>query len=303
MSNEKMETMVEVLPWNTKFQLGPVLTPKQCKFLEVYGFLHFEGVASEEEVARIISETERIEGEWRQENRSKVNGIPLFWGRDGLKRPYLQRWAFTSMFSPYISDFVTDGRFEAIRKCFGEDARVGEREKDGVVVNRYLNTPESTRTRLGWHNDGLRDLFYLRMPQEMLNVGLHLDDCTVDDGGLRLIPGTQKQGFLKMCLYKPHFIGHGVDRHEICVETKAGDLTIHDGRLWHRVARSKFTGERSLRRTMFVPYLTGPYEPKNESSATPAYHTLGQVIRFVRNAVQGVLRRFLKPFRRPNLLT
>ena len=58
MSNEKMETMVLGLPLNTKFQLGPVLTPKQCQFLEAYGFLHFEGVACEEEVARIISETE-----------------------------------------------------------------------------------------------------------------------------------------------------------------------------------------------------------------------------------------------------
>ena len=47
--------------------------------------------------------------------------------------------------------------------------------------NRYLNVPGSVYPRLGWHTDGLRDLFYGRMPQEMLNIGLHLDRCTRDE--------------------------------------------------------------------------------------------------------------------------
>jgi hypothetical protein len=55
----------------------------------------------------------------------------------------------------------------------------------------------------------------------------------------------------------------------VCVETEPGDLTVHDGRLWHRVARSQYTGRASLRRSMYLPYLTGPYEPKSEDSPTP----------------------------------
>jgi hypothetical protein len=62
--------------------------------------------------------------------------------------------------------------------------------------------------RLGWHTDGLRDLFYGRMPLPMLNIGLHLDRCTRDNGGLRLIPGSQNQGFLSMCFRKAYFVSH-----------------------------------------------------------------------------------------------
>ena len=117
------------------------------------------------------------------------------------------------------------------------------------------------------------------------------DDITADDGGLRLIPGTHTQGFRDMCFRKRYFFDHSEDNAEICVETKAGDLTVHDGRLWHRVARSKRSGSARLRRSMFVPYLTGPYEPKDETASTPPYHTLGQAIRRVRDSASAVLSR------------
>ena len=106
----------------------------------------------------------------------------------------------------------------------------------------------------------------------MLNVGLHLDRCTRTDGGLRLIPDTHEQSFKDVLLRKIHFVSHDEDPAEICVETQPGDLTVHDGRLWHRVARSSYSDDRSLRHSMYVPYLTGPYEPKDENSKTPFYH-------------------------------
>ena len=283
--------MAPVLPVTTKFELGESLTDEQLDFFDVYGFLHFEQVASTDEVIGIIAEVNRISRTWDREGRTMVNGIPLFWGRDHQGARFLQRLAFTSQFSNFISEFVRDERFEPIRKLVGEDARVGEIEKDGVVFNSYMNTSRSTRKRLGWHTDGLRDLCYLRMPQQMLNVGLHLDDITADDGGLRLIPGTHTQGFRDMCFRKKYFFDHSEDEAEICVETQAGDLTVHDGRLWHRVARSKRSGSASLRRSMFVPYLTGPFEPKDETAPTPPYHTLGHAIRLVRDSASAVFSR------------
>ena len=58
-------------------------------------------------------------------------------------------------------------------------ARSGEvKEKDGVVVNRYVNIPGAVPPRLGWHTDGLRDLFYGRMPVRQLNVTLRPDGWT-----------------------------------------------------------------------------------------------------------------------------
>jgi phytanoyl-CoA hydroxylase len=198
----------------------------------------------------------------------------------------VQRYAFASLFSDRIRALVHDRRFEPIRELVGEGetARIGDTEADGVVVNRYYNVKGSASPRLGWHTDGLRDLFMGRIPQRMLNVGLHLDDCAADNGGLRLIPGSHLQGWAGFAFRKPYFIDHRPDPNEICIETRAGDLTVHDGRLWHRVARSSRTGARSQRRSMYVPYLTGPPAPKDDTSPTPLYHHAGRLLRWARRA-------------------
>ena len=94
-----------------------------------------------------------------------------------------------------------------------------------------------------------------------------------------MIPGSQDQGFWDMCFRKLYFLSHAPDAAEICVETEAGDLTVHDGRLWHRVAQSSHVGAPSLRRSMYLPYLTGPFEPKSDESTTPAYHRIGEWLR------------------------
>ena len=269
------------LPLSTRFSLGSEISSEQRQFLDQHGFLVFSKVARTSEVDMIVGELDRLEQQWIAEQRKNVYGIPLFWGKNAGK-PFLQRFPFTSTFSEDIKGFVRDDRFAPIRDLVGQGARVGDREKDGVVVNRYINEPGSVHPRLGWHTDGLRDLFYLRMPKPMLNIGLHLDRCTRDNGGLRLIPGSHKQGFWSMCFRKLYFVSHAPDRDEVAVETEPGDLTVHDGRLWHRVAVSTRTGPASLRRSMYVPYLTDPYEPKSEASKTPLYHYLGAALRRLR---------------------
>ena len=78
---------------------------------------------------------------------------------------------------------------------------------------------------------------------------------------------------------KKYFVDNNPDQREVGFDISAGDLTVHDGRLWHRVARSELVGAASLRRSMYLPYLTGPYEPKSEDSPTPAYHKVGEWLR------------------------
>ena len=277
---------MSTLPLDTVFELGDHITQEQEAFLEVHGFVHFRGVASPKEVEKIIEEHKEICAKHMKEGRESVYGIPIFYGRDEDGEVLLNRSPFSSVFSQVIRDFVRDPRFEPIRRLIGEDARVGDEEKDGVVINFFKNVPGSVYPSLGWHTDGLRDLFYGRMPDRMLNVGLHFNKVTKKEGGLRLIPGTHRQGFWAMAFSKPYFVWHREDPREVCIETEPGDLTIHDGRLWHRVARSSQVGDASIRRSMYVPYVTGPYEPKNPESEPPAYHRLFSVLR----AVQSRLR-------------
>ncbi|MBK9365092.1 MAG: phytanoyl-CoA dioxygenase family protein [Deltaproteobacteria bacterium] len=282
-----MNALTTTLTHVPRFTLGPEITPEQRAFLDRWGFLIFAGVASPDEIAALAAALDEVQARWIAEGRRWVYGIPLTVGKDSAGGPFVQRFAFTSMFSETVRNFVRDQRFEPVRRLVGEDARIGDDEKDGVVVNRYLNNPGSEYPRLGWHTDGLRDLFYLRMPQQMLNVGLHFDEITADNGGLRLIPGSHNQGFMDMCFRKLYFLQHAPDPAEIAVETMPGDLTVHDGRLWHRVAASTRVGPTSLRRSMYVPYLSGPYEPKSDTSGTPFYHHVGRGLRWLRRAVRG----------------
>ena len=85
-----------------------------------------------------------------------------------------------------------------------------------------------------------------RMPGPMLNVGLHFDRIRREDGGLWLIPGTHTQSAWSTLFRKLHFVSDDDDPDEIHVETWPGDLTVHDGRMWHRVKASPHMGDRSM---------------------------------------------------------
>lgn len=271
LSAEDAARVAASLPLNHRFSLAAEITPVQHAYLQRNGYLVFARVASPEEVEKIVAEVDRVQTQFLAEGKRKAYGIPLWFGKDEQGKPYLQRTGFLSMYSEYVRNFVTDARFEPIRKLIGENARIGHEEKDGVVFNRYIRTKGSLRPGLAWHTDGLRDAFYGQLPGPMLNVGLHFERITPADGGLRIIPGSHVQGWRDFLFRKVYFVDHRPDPDEIMVETWPGDLTVHDGRTWHRVAASQFTGARSRRQSMYVPYLTGPYQPKTEQSDTASY--------------------------------
>jgi hypothetical protein len=260
------------LPLSVRFHLREDITPVQYAFLQEHGFLLFARVASPAEVERILSEIDAVEARLLAEDITHICGVPVWFGTGPEGKPWLQRMGFSSYYSDWLEAFVTDTRFEPVRRLIGENARIGTREKDGVVFNRYINLPGSLRPDLAWHTDALRDVFYNgKMPGPMLNVGLHFDRIKPEDGGLRLLPGTHEQGRLETLFRKLHFVTNDDDPDEIMVETWPGDLTVHDGRMWHRVKSSPFTGPRSLRRSMYVPYVVDDYAPKDADSKTNAY--------------------------------
>jgi hypothetical protein len=250
------------------------LTQEQRQFLDAQGYIKFDGFLTPDEVSFMWSELEGVQERWLHEGRQKAFGIPIKFGHDLDGRPFVNRFAFASMYSPRLHDFVTSERFQQIAGALGDGFRFGENEKDGLVVNHYVNAGGSRYRQLGWHTDGLRDLFYLKKPRPLWQVGLYLDDSPREKGGLRVIPGTHRQGFFAQAFGKAYFIDHKPDPREICVEARRGDLTIHDGRLWHRVARAEVAGEGSRRRVAYLPFIDGPRMPKDESSPTPLYHYL-----------------------------
>ena len=69
------------------------------------------------------------------------------------------------------------------------------------------------------------------------------------------------------------------DVNEVALETRAGDLTVHDGRLWHRVAQSPVVGAASRRRVIYVPLISGDYKPKDANSPTAFYQRFLKLVK------------------------
>jgi hypothetical protein len=256
------------------FELGGALTAEQRGFLDEHGFIRFRGFEGRGAVRSLVEEVEAVDRRLVGEGRTHINGVPLLFGtrKDGSR--YIQRMVFASLFGERLRAFLRDPRFVAILDVAGPGYRIGARERDGLVINHYRNEEGSTHRRLGWHTDSLRDLFYLEKPRRYLNVGFYLDDSPLSKGGVRLIPSSHRQGLFEMMTRKAYFLDHRPDPDEFALEAAAGDLTIHDGRIWHRVAQATATGDASQRRVMYLPLMSGPLKEKHEGSPTPLYFRL-----------------------------
>jgi phytanoyl-CoA hydroxylase len=263
-----------------RFSLEDGLTADQVEFFNTHGFLHFTGFIDAARVQELIQASLQVQDKWLAEGVQKVNGVPIRYGRNLDGRPLVQRFAFANQHSPVLARFLEDPRFNALLPLIGAaDARIGKDEKDGMVINHYVHGPDSAYSRLGWHTDGLRDIFLGTRLNPLLNVGVHLSDLGVEHGGLRIIPGTHRQGLLQMLFRKRYFMDHEDDPQQLAIIPAAGDLTVHDGRLWHRVAQSQVSGEASRRRVIYIPLISGKYAPKSEHSPTPLYQRFSSLMK------------------------
>lgn len=260
---------------NFVFHFGNTLTTEQKNTFQQYGVLQFKNFIEKETVGDFLREIQKVEEYLLSSGTQKINGIPLKFGINTNGQKFIQRIAFTSQYSSVLSNFLKDKRVAQLAELlYPYEGRVGESEKDGLVLNHYVNTPDSEYKQLGWHTDSPRDIFLGSKIMPMLNVGLHLDDYSFEKGGLRVLAGTHNQSLFKLLFRKKYFVDNDPDPREIGFNIEAGDLTVHDGRLWHRVQRSPFLGEDSRRRVMYIPIVTGAYKPKHANSPTPFYHKL-----------------------------
>jgi phytanoyl-CoA hydroxylase len=262
-----------------KFDLGATITEEQKAFFDQNGFIHFKNFIKKETVNDIIRASDEVQQKWISEQRVKVNGIPVKYGQDLDGSPIVQRFAFINQHHSLFNELSQDPRFDILLDLIGPGARLGTEEKDGMVLNHYVNGENSKFTQMGWHTDGLRDIFQGHKLNPMLNVGIHLNDMKPENGGLRVLAGTHKQSLYSMLFRKRYFLDNNPDHKEIAIMPEAGDLTIHDGRLWHRVAQSSVTGEESRRRVIYTPIIAGKFEPKNEKSPTAFYQRFAGLVK------------------------
>lgn len=256
------------------FELDEALTREQVDFLETYGFIRFKRFVPRARALALYEAVREVDRALVASGKSELFGVPLIFGKraDGTK--YVQRIPFTSLQHDAFHELLKDRRFRGIIDTAGPGYRIAEDERDGLVVNRFRNEPGAVYKRLGWHTDSLRDIAYLEKPRRYLNVGFYMSDSPVEVGGLRVLPCTHNQSIASMLTQKIHFMDDRPDPNELAITAEAGDLTIHDGRMWHRTALATVTGDASERCVSYLPLMDGPIKRKNEKSSTPFYFHL-----------------------------
>lgn len=280
-----------------KFTFNKQLTTAQIEFFNTNGFLHFENYISQEFVDEILASSEKVQEEWIAKGITKIKGIPLKFGKDEYDNTIIHRFAFLNQYSEPVQKLLTTPAFEALKVLLPKhkNPRIATNEKDGSVLNHYVNTDNSNYMEMGWHTDGARDIFYGTRVEPMLNVGLYLDDSPVSKGGLRVLPGSHRQSIISLLFKKKYFLDHEADKNEVCIEAKAGDLVIHHGSIWHRVAKSTLSGAASRRRVMYTPMIVGKVVEKNENSTTPFYHHFASIVGKRKKPVKAFVG-YLPPF-------
>lgn len=77
-----------------KFTLGQKLTEEQISFFDKNGFIHFQGVASPEEIRAILNSTEAIQEKWICDDLKIVNGVPIKFGVDENGKKIVHRFLY-----------------------------------------------------------------------------------------------------------------------------------------------------------------------------------------------------------------
>ena len=232
------------------FELDGRLTPEQVDFFETYGFIRFKRFVPRERALALYQAVLEVDRALVAEGREQINGVPLIFGTPGRRHPV--RPAHLLRLAPARGAAPLPRRIRGSPRSATSPAptsAIAEDERDGMVVNRFRNEPGAKYKRLGWHTDSLRDLFYLEKPRRYLNVGFYFTDSPIEVGGLRVLPCTHNQSIASMLTQKIHFVDDAPDPGELAITAEAGDLTFHDGRMWHRTAhrRAHRRRERALR--------------------------------------------------------
>ena len=264
----------------SKEKCGFELSQAQVASFQESGFLHIPAFFSAEEVTFFKKEISRIEQMLFAQGVDKLNGIPIYWGIDPEGRNIAHRMPFLSHFSNPLAKLINTPKFQVLAQLLGKNGRIGDLEKDGMVLNQYTYNHQSKFKSMGWHTDSLRDVFYFRKVYPMLNIGIHLTDTTPEVGKLHVLPGSHKQGLWALLTRKLYYLNNTKDESEVTLFTMSGDLTIHHGHIWHRVSQPVIAKENTaIRKVIYLPVLCDPIQVKHARSKTPLYHRFQKLYR------------------------
>ncbi len=205
------------------------------------GFLVVADLVDADTLAALVEDIERFErGEYRMRN---VDGTPA--GRDGtpLLAVHFPHWVSPVMRSLVVHPPIVDvvGRIAGAHLPFW-DGRV-------KCMQSMLFVKAPGLPGQAWHQD---ERFIATRDRSLVGAWIAIDDATVDNGCLWVLPGSHRSGYLWPS--RPHgrpdefdVTGESYgfdDRDAVPVEVPAGSVVFFNGYLLHRSLRNRSTGSR-----------------------------------------------------------
>jgi hypothetical protein len=203
-------------------------------FLEEAGYLHIQGLFSEDEMAA-------VEADYPKAAPHYEKGDPQAWfatTKDGVE--HLVRMEGFERYSEATVALIDDDRFQRIGRIPGighaqirkPGARVGALTKPIGVVQGISDVPWHKDCSLGRHSYECCSL----------TVGISVNGAGADSGQLRVVPGSHRA-----LVWPAPCIQPGLDLEPVELPTRTGDVTVH-------LSCTQHTSQPPVKRTRKVLY-------------------------------------------------
>jgi ectoine hydroxylase-related dioxygenase (phytanoyl-CoA dioxygenase family) len=220
-----------------------MLTQKQIDFYRASGYIGVEGVLSEQD----ILDLQRVTDEFVEKSRQATENTDVFDLEPGHtpETPKLRRLKNPADQHPVYDRML---RFDPILDIVAQLIGPGIRY-NGHKLN--MKSPEFG-SPVEWHQDWA---FYPHTNDDLLAVGIAMDDMLIENGCLMVIPGSHR-GPVYDHHQKGKFVGAVTDprfnpKEAVPVELRAGGISIHHVRAVHGSAPNTSSRPRRLLLNMY----------------------------------------------------
>ena len=215
-----------------------MLSQEQIDFYHTSGYLGVEGVLSRKDIDELRRVTDEIVERSRQV--TKNDGVFDLEPGHTPEQPQLRRLMDPSKHHPLYDRVMRhDGILDIVSQLIGPNLRMNGQKLN--MKSADVGSP------VEWHQDWA---FYPHTNDDLLAVGIAIDDMTEENGCLLVLPGSHKEriydhhldGFFAGAVTESDFSSSGA----VPIELKAGGISIHHVRLLHASAPNTSSKSRRL---------------------------------------------------------
>lgn len=240
------------------------LTGEEQQHYETQGYHVEKALVSPDEVAELLAEMDRaIRGELPESDRIALQEEPALAGRQAGLPP--EQKVFRKIeglvhHAPAYHELACDPRvLDIIESVIGPDIK--------VFRDALMKKPPFHGSAKPYHQDSA---YWPIEPMNLVSMWLALDDATVENGCMRVVPGSHQQGIVEHKSLEDYQVEDDavdLDR-EVALEMQAGDALFFHSLLLH--ATSPNISDRP-RRAMIISYMSAQSRYTQDPGSKPDF--------------------------------